>query len=59
MDKDRIKGTASDAKGNVKEKAGEALGDEKMRGEGKADKAEGKVQKGVGEAKDKLRDALR
>jgi uncharacterized protein YjbJ (UPF0337 family) len=44
MDRDRIKGSAKQAKGAVKEAAGRALGDAKLEGEGKADKASGKVQ---------------
>ncbi len=55
MDKDRIKGTAKQMKGSIKEKAGKALGDAKLEGEGKADKAAGKVQNAVGGLKDSFR----
>jgi uncharacterized protein YjbJ (UPF0337 family) len=55
MDKDRIKGSAKQAKGTIKEKTGKALGDTKLEGEGKADKAEGKVQNVIGGFKDSLR----
>jgi uncharacterized protein YjbJ (UPF0337 family) len=55
MDKDRIEGSAKQAKGSVKEKAGKALGDAKLEGEGKTDKTAGKVQNTVGGLKDKLR----
>ena len=55
MDKDRIKGTAKQVKGSVKETAGKALGDAKLEGEGKADKAAGKVQNAVGGLKDSFR----
>ena len=55
MDKDRFKGTAKQMKGSVKEKAGKALGDAKLEGEGKADKAAGKVQNAVGGLKDSFR----
>ena len=55
MDRDRIKGSAKQAKGALKEVAGKALGDAKLRGEGKADKAAGKVQNAVGSIKDTLR----
>lgn len=55
MDRDRIKGSAKQAKGALKEVAGKALGDAKLKGEGKADKAAGKVQNAVGSIKDKLR----
>jgi len=39
----------------VKEKAGQALGDAKLEGEGKTDKAAGKVQNAIGGLKDSLR----
>jgi uncharacterized protein YjbJ (UPF0337 family) len=55
MDKDRIKGSAQQAKGTVKETAGKILGDSKLEGEGKADRAEGKVRNAVGGLKDALR----
>jgi len=57
MDKDRVKGMAQQQKGAVKEAAGKMLGDEKMKTEGKMDKAEGKVRNAVGGIKDSLRDA--
>jgi uncharacterized protein YjbJ (UPF0337 family) len=55
MDKDRIKGSAEQAKGKVKEVAGKATGDAKLEGEGKADKMKGKVDNAVGGVKDTLR----
>src|SRR5262249_30081173 len=45
MDKDRIKGSAQQAKGKVKELAGKATGDKKLEGEGKADKVGGQIRK--------------
>ena len=48
MDKDRIKGSAEQAKGAVKETAGKAFGDKKLEAEGKTDKAAGKLQNAVG-----------
>jgi uncharacterized protein YjbJ (UPF0337 family) len=56
MDKDRIKGTAHQAKGAVKEAAGKVTGDAKTEAEGKAEKAAGKVQNAAGGLKDSLRD---
>lgn len=56
MDKDRIAGAAKKVKGSVKEGIGKALGDAKLRGEGKADKAEGKIQNAVGGLKDAVRE---
>lgn len=55
MDKDRIEGAAKQIKGKVKQKAGKALGDSKMEGEGAAERTTGKVQNAVGGLKDTLR----
>jgi len=38
MDKDRVKGSAHQAKGAIKEGIGKATGDAKLQGEGKAEK---------------------
>jgi uncharacterized protein YjbJ (UPF0337 family) len=46
MDKDRIIGSAEQAKGAVKEAAGKALGDKKLETEGKTDKAAGEDRSG-------------
>jgi uncharacterized protein YjbJ (UPF0337 family) len=55
MDKDRIKGSAQQAKGTVKEIAGKVTGDAKLASEGKADKVAGKIQNAIGGLKDTLR----
>ena len=55
MDKDRIKGSAEQAKGKVKEVAGKATGDAKLEAEGKTDKAGGKIRNIIGGIKDKIR----
>jgi len=55
MDKDRIRGSAEQAKGKVKEGVGKVTGDSKLEGEGKADQFKGKVQNAVGGLKDTLR----
>ncbi|HWM49484.1 MAG TPA: CsbD family protein [Xanthobacteraceae bacterium] len=55
VDKDRIEGSAEEAKGKIKEAAGKATGDSKMEAEGKGDQLKGKVQNAVGGAKDALR----
>jgi uncharacterized protein YjbJ (UPF0337 family) len=56
MDKDRIKGSAEQAKGKVKEVAGKLTGDEKMKTEGQADQIKGKIQYTVGGIKDSIRE---
>ena len=55
MDKDRVVGSAKEIKGKIKEGVGKAVGDTKLEAEGKADKAEGKVQNAIGGLKDTLK----
>jgi uncharacterized protein YjbJ (UPF0337 family) len=55
MDKNRIKGSAEQAKGKVKEVAGRATGDKKLTAEGKANKLSGKIRSAVGGLKDAMR----
>jgi uncharacterized protein YjbJ (UPF0337 family) len=55
MDKDRIKGSAEQAKGTVKQTAGKILGDSKLEADGKAEQTAGKVRNAVGGLKDALR----
>jgi uncharacterized protein YjbJ (UPF0337 family) len=55
MDKDRINGSAEQAKGAVKETAGKIFGDKKLETEGKTDKVAGKMQNAVGGLKDAVR----
>jgi uncharacterized protein YjbJ (UPF0337 family) len=55
MNEDRMKGSLKEAKGNIKEAAGKALGDEKLKREGQADRVEGKIQNAVGGLKDALK----
>jgi uncharacterized protein YjbJ (UPF0337 family) len=58
MDKDRIAGSAKQIKGAVMQAIGKATGDAKLQTDGKADKAEGKIQNAIGGIKDAARDAL-
>jgi uncharacterized protein YjbJ (UPF0337 family) len=58
MNKDRIEGSATQAKGKVKEVAGKVTGDTKLENEGKADKAAGKIQNTVGGIKDTIKEAV-
>jgi len=59
MDKDRIEGSANQAKGSIKQAVGKVTGDTKLQAEGTADKAAGKVQNAVGGMKDAIRDATK
>jgi uncharacterized protein YjbJ (UPF0337 family) len=58
MNKDQIKGRAEQVKGNNKEGIGKAVGNDRLRGEGKADEVAGKTQAGYGDAKDKAEDVI-
>jgi uncharacterized protein YjbJ (UPF0337 family) len=51
-------GTTDDAKGRVKEAAGDLTGDSDLKREGKVDKAAGKAKDAVGDAADKAKDVV-
>ena len=57
MDREHVKGAADKVKGVVKDAAGKMTGDEKLRAEGKMDKAKGAAHSAAGDAKDAVRDA--
>jgi len=59
IDDDRTEGSAKQLGGEMKEGAGKLFGDEKMKREGQADQAEGKLQNAWGSAKDEARETLR
>ncbi|MBV6752340.1 CsbD family protein [Pseudomonas gingeri] len=52
---DKIKGTANEAVGNVKQAVGKATGNNQMRAEGKAQELKGDAQKAVGKTKDAIK----
>ena len=54
MNDDRIGGEVRDIGGKLKETAGNLTGDRQLQSEGLADQVGGKVQKGVGLARDTL-----
>jgi uncharacterized protein YjbJ (UPF0337 family) len=54
MDKDRVEGAGKTIKGKAKTAVGKALGDEKLKNEGRADQLKGKLQNTVGGIKDKM-----
>ena len=58
VDENRVQGAWDKTKGAVKEGVGKMTGDEKLQGEGMADKAKGKAESAVGGAKDTVRDAV-
>jgi uncharacterized protein YjbJ (UPF0337 family) len=56
--KDEVKGRAERVKGQVKESAGKVTNDERLRNEGVADQAEGRVQEGFGRGRRKIGKAI-
>lgn len=56
--KDEIKGKFDQVKGGLKEKAGQALDDPKLRDKGQAERAGGEVREGYGKAKRKIGEAI-
>jgi uncharacterized protein YjbJ (UPF0337 family) len=59
MDKNRIEGSIKEVKGAAKETIGKVVGDAKLEGEGKAERAEGKIQNAIGGLTDEVRDAVK
>ena len=59
MHKDQIKGAAKDIAGSAKEAIGKATGNNRLAAKGAAERIEGKIQKGVGAAKDAARNMLK
>lgn len=51
-------GTMDDAKGRVKEAAGDLTDDDSLKNEGKVDQATGTVKDKVGDAADKVKDVV-
>ena len=51
-------GTADDLKGRAKEAAGDVTDDKSLKNEGKVDRATGSVKDKVGDAGDKVKDAV-
>lgn len=58
IDDDRTEGSAKQIGGEMKEGAGKLFGDSKLKHEGQADQAEGKLQNAWGSAKDEARETL-
>ena len=58
MDGDGVRNT-DDAKGRIKEAAGDITGDGQLKKEGKVDQAGGKAKHGIEKVTDKVKDALR
>ena len=59
VDHDRVEGSGKKLGGSIKEGFGNLTGDEKLKAEGKTDKAAGGLQNAFGGAKDAVRDAFK
>ena len=55
---DKIKGATNEAVGKAKQGIGEAVGSDRLQGEGAVQEIKGKGQKAVGDAKDATKDAV-
>jgi uncharacterized protein YjbJ (UPF0337 family) len=55
---DEVKGKFDQVKGQIKEKAGQALNDHELEDEGTADRAGGELREGYGTAKRKVGEAI-
>lgn len=57
MNKDQIKGKATDIAGKAQEKLGDITGSGEQQAKGLAKQVKGKIQKGFGDAKEAVEDA--
>jgi uncharacterized protein YjbJ (UPF0337 family) len=57
VNKQQAEGKFDKAKGEVKEVAGKAIGDEQLEAEGAFDKVKGNIKEGVGNVKEAVREA--
>src|ERR1700744_1014588 len=55
---DKIKGTANQAMGKTKQGVGEAVGSDRLQGEGAVQEVKGNGQKALGDAKEATKDAV-
>lgn len=55
MDKQRIKGSWNELVGNLKQRSARQTGDSAMYGEGQDQRVVGRLQSGIGKAKDRVR----
>ena len=58
LNDDELRGKAEQIKGRVKDADGKATGDERLRDEGAADEAAGKVQETFGKARRKVGETI-
>ncbi|WP_095153895.1 MULTISPECIES: CsbD family protein [unclassified Pseudomonas] len=53
--KDKVKGVANEAVGNIKQGVGKATDNDRLRAEGKAQELKGEAQQAVGKVKDAVK----
>ncbi|WP_048441115.1 CsbD family protein [Caenimonas sp. SL110] len=58
MNKDQVKGTVKDIAGEAQENLGKVIGSKEQEAKGEARQVEGKLQKGVGDLKEGIKDAV-
>jgi uncharacterized protein YjbJ (UPF0337 family) len=56
LDSDRVEGSGKEMKGNVEEKAGQVLGNQKLESQGRNDQSAGQAQSAWGKIKDAVRE---
>ena len=55
---DKVKGAANEAAGKIKQGVGEAVGSDRLQGEGVIQEVKGKGQQALGDAKEATKDAI-
>lgn len=58
VNRDQVSGVIKQAKGAIKQSTGKVTGNKQTQAEGLADRVAGKVQKGYGDLKEKIKDKL-
>lgn len=58
MNKDQVAGRAEEAKGKVKEVAGKAVNNDRLKTEGQMEQAAGNAQKQMGDAKETVKKSV-
>ena len=58
VNKDQVKGVGKQGPGPLKEAGGKVTGNRRLEAEGKAENVAGKIQKGFGDVKEKVKKAL-
>lgn len=58
MNNQHVKSKVNEVKGKVKQNVGHATGNERLESEGVFDQVKGKVQKGFGDLKDKIKEKV-